>query len=226
MALAGALALAAFAGTAGTVFFGEARSPEAEGARESGIAMLVPMAVLGFICLISAFSAPFLSELVGPVAGAFSGTGLDLSELLDAAGILFDAVLVGLFAVWLFLGLMLMRRMFSPASSGARVPTWDCGYAKPAPSMQYCFASFARPLTLFLGGILGLKSKGPDKDGFSTCSSDLAGRMVLGPLFRSVSYLCVRPRQLIQHGRIQLYILYMALALIGLLIWNMARNHQ
>jgi len=93
--------------------------------------------------------------------------------------------------------------------------------------MQYTAASFAQPLTdLFKMFLRSLKKISPIKDifpaqsAFHTDTSDISEKYMYQPLFSWVSSSFSRLRWL-QQGRLQIYILYIAMTLWILLIWKL-----
>jgi len=201
------------------VFLGEPRSPGAEGATEANRAMLVPMLFLAALCLLVGVTSPaMLYPLAAPV-----------SQLAGPAATL-DVAWVGL--VWLSalgglvllagaaLGHLLSRR---PCQPGV---TWDCGYLRPTPRMQYTAASFAQPLVEMFAFVLRPRRHGHSVEGYFPTSADHHGEVpdafnqaVYGPFFRTLGRLALRVRSF-QHGEIQLYLLYILIALIALFVWE------
>ena len=55
---------------------------------------------------------------------------------------------------------------------------------------------------------------------FSTRTPDVFNESLYRPVFTGVGNLLSRVRQL-QHGRIQLYVLYIVLTLLALLLWRL-----
>ncbi len=105
--------------------------------------------------------------------------------------------------------------------------TWDCGYAAPAPRMQYTASSYARPIVQLFRLFLqprdeihpphGLFPKGAR---LHTHAPDLFRRRIYEPLFLGIAWAASKLRWL-QEGRIQIYVLYIALTILALLIWKL-----
>ena len=105
--------------------------------------------------------------------------------------------------------------------------TWDCGYAAPTARMQYTASSFAPPLLGFFRLILRPDSRMqapqglfPAEASLHTRVEDIFERHVFTPAFRLVRSLALRLRWL-QQGRIQLYVLYIAMTILVLLVWKL-----
>ena len=106
--------------------------------------------------------------------------------------------------------------------------TWDCGYAAPTARMQYTASSFAQPLTELFRLVLRTRVRlvAPDGPlpGASRCWSretpDVCREAVFRPAFAGIRRALDRLRWL-QHGRMQLYVLYIVLTLLALLVWKL-----
>jgi hypothetical protein len=95
------------------------------------------------------------------------------------------------------------------------------------PRMQYTASSFARPLVLLFRLFLQLHDEihppqglFPKHAALHTHAPDPFRRYVYEPLFLSVAWTASKLRWL-QEGRIQIYVLYIALTILVLLIWKL-----
>jgi hypothetical protein len=93
--------------------------------------------------------------------------------------------------------------------------------------MQYTSSSFAQPLVAMFRGLLATRRHAPRLDplfpgaaSFSTHTPDTFSTNIILPGLRGAASLFSRLRWL-QHGRLQLYVLYIAAALIILLAWRL-----
>jgi hydrogenase-4 component B len=105
--------------------------------------------------------------------------------------------------------------------------TWDCGYAQPSPRMQYTAASFAQPLTELFGVFLRSRDhlvppEGffPQRAAFTSETPDVCTQGFYRPVFTGIGRGLSALRWL-QHGEVHLYVLYIALTLLGLLLWQL-----
>jgi hydrogenase-4 component B len=226
LALIGGLAAACFTKAFGVAFLGEPRHEHARHAHEPGWAMRLPMGLLAAGCVLVGLLAPFVVRILSPVlatlthgppAEALSETAQPLTLIVLASGGLI-VLAGGLF--WVRHGLLSGRRVDAAG-------TWDCGYARPTARMQYSASSFAQPLTELFGAFLRTRRKFEPPAGlFPTASSlatetpDTASEFLFRPLFAGTGWALARLRWL-QQGRIQLYVLYIALTLLVLLIWKL-----
>ena len=225
LALVGALALASFVKVLGTVFAGTARSSRVADAHEAPRSMLAPMWILATCCvLIGVLPAVVLGMLDRAIAqwtrgapGATPGVGTYVPIGWITAVSLALLMLVSLGVLWL---------ARSPANTSARAAgTWDCGYARPTPRMQYSGSSFSQMVVELLGWVLWPRSSPPRITGvfgageaFESDVPDLVLDRGLHPAFRAGEWLAGRARVL-QRGPIQVYLLYVLGILILLLVF-------
>jgi len=232
LVLTGGLALACFAKAAGVVFLGEPRSPAAAGAHEAGLPERSAMILLAGCCLAIGLGLPLLQPMLTQAAAACApGAAVALAPLPAAwwVSLAAAAIIAGGWALWRWQA----RRLVGSGSAG----TWDCGYAAPTPRMQYTASSFAAPLTDQLHAVLLPERHHPDLrqyDGnadavrlfpsqaaFANHPRDPMLERILHPIAQAGAWLCVLLR--IAHpGQLHVYLLYLALALIALLLWSLA----
>jgi hydrogenase-4 component B len=105
-------------------------------------------------------------------------------------------------------------------------PVWGCGYLFPSPKMQYTASSFAQPLTTQFNLLIRNREtlvppQGyfPANSSYASDSGDPALRLLFVPTFRWFDHVVAR-LNIIQHGHIHLYILYVAATLVALLVWE------
>jgi hydrogenase-4 component B len=121
----------------------------------------------------------------------------------------------------------LLRRWLLSGRDVREAGTWDCGYARPTARMQYTASSFAQPIldffNVFQPGWKRLKApRGyfPATASFETEALDTSQERVYRPIFEAVERLLSKLR-VMQHGRIQLYVLYIVLTLVLLIFWKL-----
>jgi hydrogenase-4 component B len=109
-----------------------------------------------------------------------------------------------------------------------RAVTWDCGYAAPAPRMQYTAGSFAGIITGWFAWILRPERharlpEGPFPGGASYAerTPETVLERVVRPVASLVMAVAETARRL-QHGRLQAYIFYVVLGLLGLALLMLA----
>ena len=191
--------------------------------------MLLPMVALAAGCALIGL-VPAL--LVGRMAGALESlTRLPadtieptlalavapLTRVSVAAGVLL--VLAGALTLWR--RAQLARRPVAEARHlGLRL-------RRPTPRMQYTASSFAQPLTLLFGGCCARAPRGSRPPAPSRRRPHSPPRRRTSSATRS-SAPCSAWRRAtlarlrwLQHGRVQLYVLYILLTLVVLLVWKL-----
>ena len=229
LALIAGLAVATFANAFGMAFLGLPRTPAH--AHEGGWSMRLPPILLATACALLALGAPAVVQAVGGAVRAAFVAQADIGPAEAAPAIeSVTALLAGGLALAVLTALAyalraLRVRRHAPASS----PTWDCGYARPAPSMQYTAASFADPiLSLFRHLVRRRISLQPPQGPFpaaaaqSTEAPDLFHARLFRPGMDLIASGLGRFRW-IQHGRMHLYVLYVAVAVVAVLVWSLRK---
>ncbi|MDR3618604.1 MAG: proton-conducting transporter membrane subunit, partial [Paludisphaera borealis] len=226
LALIGALAVACFVKVYGAVFLGTARSEHSRHVHESPGWMLGPMAVLVACCfaigLVPLAVAPALEKGVAAWAPGLARDAPSLLTLvpLDRIGsmglLLIGGLTVAGVIVW-----RLLRR--GPAATGA---TWGCGFTAPTARMQYTSSSFAQMLVGMFSGVLRPRIQQPGElplfpvtTAFHSEVPDTVLDTLVVPAVRSAGGLFSWFR-VFQQGNIQVYLLYIFVALIALLFWR------
>jgi len=229
LAMIGALAVACFTKAFGILFLGEPRTACCLRAGETGKLMRIPMSLLAGICALVGVLAPFVIRMFTGILPAVTGLSQDMVyENLQQTIWPLTCVMTAAFGLLVLLGaIFIFRRRLLRGRTVEKSMTWDCGYAAPTPRMQYTAASFSQPLTDFLGGVLRtrhhtVRPQGifPNKASLLTHTPDLFEHAFYRPVFDKF-YGYVMKLRFFQHGRLQLYILYIVITLLGLLIWKL-----
>ncbi len=230
LALIGGLAAACFTKAFGIVFLGQPRTERAEQAREVGLAMLLPGFVLAAGCILIGLLGATVVDSMAPLISEVTGLSATIvrTSLAQAAHSIAFVSYSGGALVGLALLLTLSRTMALARRPVRAEVTWDCGYAEPSPRMQYTASSFAQPLTdtfdLLLQTrrvLIAPRGLFPTEASLATETPDPYQRFIFRPLFRDIGRVLSLLRPL-QQGQVQLYILYIAVTLILLLLWQLA----
>ena len=230
LGLIGGLAAACFTKAFGISFLGEPRTPEAAGAREAEASLLIPMLVLAGACVAVGLLGPYALVLLAPLAGWMAGVQPEsVAGLIEPARAGLESVtLAAAGLAILAAALTLLRVLLQRGKEVSRAGTWDCGYGKPDARMQYSSSSFAQPLTGMFAGLLRTLRRWqpihelfPSEAAFSTETPDVFARDIFHPLFRGAGSALSRLAWL-QHGRLQLYVMYLAATLLVLLVWRLS----
>lgn len=224
LALIGSLALACFARAFGATFLGNPRTPAVDRAQEGGALLLVPMAALAALCAaLGVFplwglrlASPAIAQLAGPAPVPATASSM-LRSFSHLAVALLALAAVLLLARWF----MLRRRSVN------RAATWGCGYIAPTPRIQTSASSFSYPLLTNFNAVVAQRAnRFPTSSVFAAEHQqtleyqDIAAERWIFPFVQALSNFLTR-LQVLQQGRIQLYLLYLFGALVILLGWQL-----
>jgi len=218
LAMAGAVALAAFSKACAVVFLGAPRTQAAEQAHECGMlmrgSMLVTAAICFFLGVAPVLFWPAISRAVAVWNPAWAAPkppapliNLGLAQMI-------------LVVVACASGAWLWRK--ARANGLQRRLTWDCGYAKPSARMQYTSGSFAGIVSGWFAWLLQPEQQMRRPRGPLPASASRVERIpetvlerVIAPVGNVIMRVSAIARRL-QHGRLQAYILYVVVGLLGL----------
>ena len=230
LALIGGLAAACFAKAFGIIFLGEPRSDHVAAAREVGLPMKTAMLILAGGCVAVGLAGPVVIRAMAPMIAEITGmkdavVGQGVAAGYGALGYITLAAA----AFFLLVGVLaLIRRWLLSGRPVGETGTWDCGYARPTARMQYTASSFAQPILHMFRAVLRphrqfTRPEGllPRASEFETRTPDVFSEQVWGPSFAGLSGMLGRFRGL-QHGRVQVYVLYVVLTLLALLLWKLS----
>jgi len=229
LALIGGLAAACFTKAFGIVFLGEPRSEQVSHAHEVDWTMRLPMLILAAGCVLIGLFAPVaVRSLEMVLKGITKLQPVVVTESLATATSPLTWIMMGAVAfLALLTALVLLRRGLLARRRVETDVTWGCGYAQPTSRMQYTASSFAQPLTDLFGPLLGTKKKissprgiFPAEAALKTTTPDISSEEMYRPLFGRINEWLSQLRW-VQHGKVQLYVLYIAVTLIVLLVWEL-----
>ena len=220
LALIGGLAAACFAKVYGVAFLGRPRSVNAEHATDVPLTMQAGMMILAGACVLTGI---FPGIVLRPLA-------LNAQELLSGAMLPGNAAPLGHVLPWLALGIAciftaaiaIVRRV------GRTTSTWACGLPGLDSRMQYTSTAFSKPLRRVFARAYRpdrtVEVLPADQPYFPTSISYRSVRTIsfekslYRPAIEGIVSTGNRLRRL-QTGNIQVYLLYIFLALIGVLVF-------
>ncbi len=239
LALTGALALAAFVRAFGVVFLGSSRSPgsastpthEPRHSHESPGSMLVPTTILGVLItaigLVPWLVTPLLDRVVagfGQLAAHVPLPGTPIVPTISDLAPLHELTALGLVLLTLVTAAYLAVRARVRRTQFRTQSTWDCGYARPTARMQYTASSFGASLVKLFPWLIRPRQTRPDITGphprpstFEREVPDTVLDTIVIPSGRWVGSHLAWFR-VVQQGRLQIYILYVLVALVGLFL--------
>ncbi len=241
LALIGSLAVAAFVRLYGAVFLGSPRSGQAEMVHEPRAAMLIPMAILAAACLaLGVFPRIALIPIEAAVR-SWAPTIPAGASIANIASLWWTAPLGTVLAA-IALTMALLTRSFRRRARGAAATraastaapgaisgapgTWDCGYARPTPRMQYTGSSFGASIVHMLAFVLWPRGGREKAKGFFPASwrheasvpDAILDRAIMPVVEWGGSYL---PRiRVFQRGQTHMYVLYVLIITIALLVFS------
>jgi hypothetical protein len=161
LALAAALAAAAFVRLYGVGFLGRGRSLAATRANETDRWSLTAMAVLAAICIFAGIFPGLVVDLMAPTARFVAAASLPLQASqpwmtlvpIAESRSTYNGLLVFVFITFsASIAAWAVHRLASRALR--RGPAWDCGFPLAATDTQYGAGSFAQPVRRVLGSVL------------------------------------------------------------------------
>lgn len=217
LALIGGLAAACFVKVFGVAFLGRPRSTEAEHAAEVPVLMRSGMTLLAAACLlVGVFPGLFLPPLVSLVQALIPGAGVPEETLSIARVMPWIAAIV--------LGTGASVALLKSRKRMAR--TWACGLPGLSSRMQYTSTVFSKPIRFVFARVYRpdrkLESLPADQPYFPVSISYQSvrttsyERALYRPFVELILSVAHRLRRL-QTGNIQVYLLYIFLALVSLL---------
>jgi hypothetical protein len=197
-----------------------------------------PLWILAAACLAAGLFSPTIIGVLAPVVknvtnlGApdveryllVSGSGA--ADLAPAQTLLAGVATVTAVLLILVVLLALLRRQLLRGREVAASGTWGCGFRAPDATMQYTGSSFAQPLVDLVGPLLRTRKDIVRPIGLFakiatlwTETPDMNRDFIYAPAFRAIYSVITRLRWL-QHGRLHLYVLYVAITIVFLLFWS------
>ena len=218
LAMAGALALAAFAKAGAVIFLGAPRTKLAAHAHECGRWMRAPMLAMAGFCFTVGLAPMIFWQAISRAVESWQpawDTGLTPAPLASLG-----SAHLGLALLLVMGGVLLWRK--TRANGLRRSLTWDCGYAAPTARMQYSSGSFAAIAAGWFGWILRpVRKLRRPRGQFATHAIRLelfpetVLERVIGPAGGIIMRVSSATRRL-QHGRLPSYILYVLAGLVVL----------
>lgn len=222
LAVIGGLATACFTKVVGLAFLGEPRTENAAKATEAGSSMTMIMIVMAIACLvIGVVPEPFIRLAFAGIKDIPYTAGYDIQAFME---IVRQISQTGAIFIGLLLLISLLRKILYMKKEIGSGGTWGCGFTQPTARMQYTGTSYAaemidfyRPFVPVKSIYTGISKIFPGKTTWETGVEDVAEinfqQHLIQPLLKLINKL-----RWIQHGKIQLYLAYIVLAIIILLL--------
>ncbi len=237
LALTSALAAACFVKAYGVTFLGHPRGHRHGTVHEVRWSMRIGMLLAALTCLVLGvlpsfmitWMDPLADELVdGTIASSASGLGwMWLTPIAaERASYAAPIAFIGILAVVVVTYLLLHTR----GGAIKRVPLWDCGFEKITSRMQYTATAFAMPLRRIFGFLFSIKEHVkqiqpvphqafPQRLYYHLRVRDRFWLWIYQPVVDASFWLSRRIGRM-QHGPIQVYLIYSFVTVLFLLIFS------
>ena len=218
LALIGGLAAACFAKVYGVAFLGRPRSAHAEHAREVPAPMAAAMLLLAGACVLIGLAPmivlrPLSATVLALVPGALPEEAFSIARVIP----------------WVAVGVLVLIAAGAVVRRATRVtPTWACGMAGLDSRMQYTSTAFSKPLRRVFARVYRPERTveiAPAEDtyfptaiSYRSVRTTSFERMLYRPGVDAIVAAAHRLRRL-QTGNIQIYLLYIFLAMVALLVF-------
>lgn len=232
LALVSGLALALYVNAYGMTFLGQPRSGFAQNAHAPHMRTLWPLMIPAVACIAGGLASPLFWHIAASCVLTAAPLPTELlkecSTVKSAVAPAFACISLGgvvLAALCTFFWSIRQRLL---AGRPVRIgETWGCGYQAGSARIQYTPYSFTQPLAAIFGSIMGLVRRGEAVYGFfpkggslGLSAPDRFRAQVFTPLFEGIERIC-NACKIIQHGKINIYILYIIVIVICLFIWGL-----
>lgn len=234
LALTSGLAAACFVKAFGITFLALPRSPEAENAQESPLLMVFSMGFLAVVCVGLGPGAFIVIPVISDVLGGLGKIPEVPMPLVQGVSLVVPThssqialPILALALVGAITSLPIWFRLLRVNLRLRRSESWGCGLTELTPRMEYTATAFAEPLRRIFAELYRPNEQltidtHPDSEYFIKAiayHSEITpwfDQMLYTPLLRWIKTLSNGVRRL-QSGLVHLYLLYLALALLGLI---------
>jgi hydrogenase-4 component B len=224
LALIGGLAAACFVKAYGVVFLGAPRTKLVAAAHDPPVPMRLSMVVGAALCVGIGIWPDGAWHLVERPAHLLAGSMLASTPML---GVLTSITRISLALIAITSGLALLRAALLRRREVGSAPTWGCGYEAPNARMQYTASSFAEPVLAPFDTLLHRKTHQELPTGYfpthaelDVHAGDVVGERLIAPALSLLLGALGRLR-VIQHGRVQLYLVYILVTVVAVLVWQL-----
>ncbi|MCL6591692.1 MAG: formate hydrogenlyase [Firmicutes bacterium] len=238
LAMAGALAAACFVKVYGIAWLGLPRSEAATKAREVPKPMLWGMGWLALLCVGFGVFPGIMVKLLNQLVANLTGAPL---QGLIQGGVFFLyqplTVTSGSIApLWIMLGgiilggaLFLVFKLLGKGIGERKYTTWDCGFPRLTPRMQYSATGFSKPFRIVFRAIYrptrelkveeGLSPYYPKSLKYQVATEPIFEKYLYRPLMNFFTGLSLWFKRMVQTGSVHMYLIYIFFMITGLLIY-------
>lgn len=227
LALIGGLAVICFTKAFGMIFLGAPRTKFHHEIKEQTTSIILPQMGLSLLCLLIGLFPVVAFRLLYHPLHFIVQQKVELSSLNSQLDFLNPMSWMSFIFIAIVLVLIFVRRSLTQKRQYEQTETWGCGYTKPTARIQYTGSSFVQMITDHFDFILRTKKAAPkitslfpEKETFHTEVSDSVSESFYKPFYHFLEKNLYRLTRL-QHGLLNVYILYIVLTLILLLAFQL-----
>lgn len=238
LALTGALVAFCFVKMFGISFLGMSRSKQAEEVNEPGKPMLVALGISSCLCLILGIFSKYVIRLIDNVNKEFIdlellATDWSLTKFvhypignkkLDISVPMLSVLVLLLASIIVFIVIAIRKK-----TSVEHYNTWDCGFTKLNPKIQYSATGFSKSIRIILRGIFkpnrdlviteGYGSYHIKKGVYTMSTEKLFEKYLYAPFIKFIIRFSKNFRFKIQTGSIHIYLLYFFIIMVLMLLY-------
>lgn len=238
LAITGALVAFSYVKLFGISFLGIPRSPQAEEASEPEKPMLVAMAIASLLCIVTGIGINPVIKLIDNVSAELINIKLldmDWSlkdfmhyPLKDGSLSISTGLIAGLIAILasiVLAAVLILRRR----TTVQKYNTWDCGFTKLTPKMQYSAIGFSKSVRIVFRGLFKpnrelvvTEGSGPyymKKGNYVLSTEKVIEKYLYKPLILAILNFSRKTRYKIQTGSVHVYLMYFFCALVLMLLY-------
>jgi len=238
LAITGALVAFSYVKLFGISFLGMPRSPEAENAKEPEKPMLAAMAIAAFLCIVAGICLKSIIKLIDNVSvelinikliaydwslSDFMHYPLENGKLSVSTGLI--AGLIAVLALIILAVVLMLRKR----TTVQKYNTWDCGFTKLTPKMQYSAIGFSKSVRIVFRGLFKpnrdlvvTEGSGPyfiKKGNYVLSTEKVIEKYLYKPVILAILNFSRKTRYKIQTGSIHVYLMYFFCALVLMLLY-------
>lgn len=238
LAMAGALAAACFVKVFGIAWLGLPRSEAAIKAREVPLSMRWGMGVLAFLCLGFGVFPGIIVKLLNPLVAGLSGSS-PLSRLMGRTFLIYDPLTItkgSINQLWVLIGLIILSgaiflflKIVGGKHSERKYTTWDCGFPRLTPRMQYTATGFSKPFRIVFRAIYrptrelkveeGQSPYYPKSLKYQVTNEPIFENYLYVPLANAFTRFSRKFKHIVQTGSVHTYLIYIFVTILVLFIY-------
>jgi hypothetical protein len=168
-------------------------------------------------------------SIINSISGTSSVVYYPINNLITMGNSSISPLFVLFLFLLIFVLIFFIIKRFCAKTSSREYITWDCGFDKLSPSMQYTSTGFSKPLRIVFRmlyrpsrvyHIENGDSHFPVSSNYSTNIENLVEKYFYLPILSFVLKISKKMKYTIQAGSVHIYLLYIFIALLAVMIYN------